>query len=53
VRDLVLVALLVKLFAPGGINDALAAVAGGLLRLIWLVSELIISGILYLWRVNG
>jgi hypothetical protein len=29
----------------------LAAVAGGLLRLIWLVSELIISGILYLWRV--
>jgi glycosyltransferase 2 family protein len=53
VRDLVLVALLVKLFAPAGINDTLATVAGGLLRLIWLVSELIISGILYLWRVNG
>jgi len=53
VRDLVLVELLVKLFASSGINDATATVAGGLLRLIWLVSELIISGILYLWRVNG
>lgn len=50
VRDLVLIELLVKMFARGGINDALATVAGGLLRLIWLVSELIISGILYLWR---
>jgi hypothetical protein len=50
VRDLVLVELLVKLF---GINDAMATVAGGLLRLIWLVSELIISGILYLWRVKA
>ena len=53
VRDLVLVELLVKMFASGGINDAMATVAGGLLRLIWLVSELIISGILYLWRVKG
>jgi uncharacterized membrane protein YbhN (UPF0104 family) len=52
-RDLVLVALLVKLFSPAGISDATAAVAGGLLRLIWLVSELVISGILYLWRVNS
>jgi hypothetical protein len=50
VRDLVLVELLVKMFASSGINDATATVAGGLLRLIWLVSELIISGILYLWR---
>jgi glycosyltransferase 2 family protein len=50
VRDLVLVELLVKLF---GINDATATVAGGLLRIIWLVSELIISGILYLWRVKS
>jgi glycosyltransferase 2 family protein len=49
VRDLVLVELLVKLFA---VNDAMATVAGGLLRLIWLVSELIISGILYLWRLQ-
>jgi glycosyltransferase 2 family protein len=49
VRDLVLVELLVKLFGSCGINSATAAVAGGLLRLIWLVSELIISGILYLW----
>lgn len=47
VRDLVLIELLVKLFA---INDAMATVAGGLLRLIWLVSELIISGILYFSR---
>jgi glycosyltransferase 2 family protein len=50
VRDLVLVELLVKMFASGGINGAMATVAGGLLRLIWLVSELIISGILYLWK---
>ncbi len=53
VRDLVLVELLVKMFASSGISYATATVAGGLLRLIWLVSELIISGILYLWRVNG
>ncbi|MGA2797751.1 MAG: lysylphosphatidylglycerol synthase transmembrane domain-containing protein [Thermoguttaceae bacterium] len=52
VRDLVLLELLVKMFASGGINNAMATVAGGLLRLIWLVSELIISAILYLWRVN-
>ena len=51
VRDLVLVELLVKLFA---INDAMATVAGALLRLIWLVSELIISGILYVrGKVNS
>jgi glycosyltransferase 2 family protein len=49
VRDLVLVELLVKLFA---VSDATATVAGGLLRLIWLVSELIISGILY-FRVGS
>jgi uncharacterized membrane protein YbhN (UPF0104 family) len=45
VRDLVLVGLLVKLFA---VSDASAIVAGGLLRLVWLVAELVISGILYL-----
>ena len=53
VRDLVLVELLVKMFATTGLSDAMATVAGGLLRLIWLVSELIISGILYLWRVDS
>jgi glycosyltransferase 2 family protein len=50
VRDLIMVELLVKIFTPVGLSDAMATVAGGLLRLIWLVSELIISGILYLWR---
>ncbi|MGW8257479.1 MAG: hypothetical protein ACWGMZ_08345, partial [Thermoguttaceae bacterium] len=43
-RDLILVQLLVRLFS---INDVNAAVAGALLRLIWLLSEMIISGILY------
>ncbi len=48
VRDLVLVQLIVKLFA---VNDAIATVASALLRLIWLLSELIISGILYVVKL--
>jgi len=44
VRDLVLVKLLVPLLA---LSAAQAAVAGGLLRLVWLVSELVVSIILY------
>ena len=52
VRDLILVELLVKIFTPVGLSNAVATVGSGLLRLIWLVSELIISGILYLWRVD-
>jgi len=49
VRDLVLVELIVKLFA---VNDATATVAGGLLRLIWLVSEVVICGILYFMKTK-
>ncbi|HEY4759934.1 MAG TPA: lysylphosphatidylglycerol synthase domain-containing protein [Thermoguttaceae bacterium] len=44
VRDLILLELLVRLFA---ISDATATVASAMLRIIWLVSELIISAILY------
>jgi uncharacterized membrane protein YbhN (UPF0104 family) len=47
VRDLVLVEMLVRLFA---VNDVTAIVAGALLRSIWLVSEMIISGILYFMK---
>ncbi len=49
VRDLVLLELLVRLF---GVSDATAIVASALLRLIWLVSELAISGILYFLKTN-
>ena len=45
VRDVILVKLIVRLFQ---ICAGPAAVASGLLRLIWLVSELIISVILYI-----
>ncbi len=44
VRDFLLVKLILRLFE---VTAAQAAVASGLLRLIWLVSELAISGILY------
>jgi len=44
VRDLVLVKLLVPLMA---LSAGEAAVAGALLRVVWLVSELVISAILY------
>lgn len=45
VRDAVLAELIVQLF--GGLGAGQAAVASGMLRLVWLVSELAISGILY------
>jgi uncharacterized membrane protein YbhN (UPF0104 family) len=48
VREMVLVELLVQLF--GQINSGQAAVASGMLRLVSLLSELGISGILY-WIV--
>jgi hypothetical protein len=44
VRDLILIKLIVRLCEVG---PAEAAVASGLLRLVWLVSELVISAILY------
>ena len=44
VRDLILLKLLVSLFA---VSAAVATVASALLRLVWLVAELVISGILY------
>jgi len=45
VRDVILVKLLIRLFHC---SAAEAAVASGLLRLIWLVAELIVSAMLYL-----
>ncbi len=47
VRDLILLKLLVTLF---GVSAAVATVTAALLRLVWLVSELAISGILYIAR---
>ena len=44
VRDLILLKLLVMLF---GVREAVATVTSALLRLVWLVAELVISGILY------
>jgi hypothetical protein len=49
VRDVILVKLLVRLFHC---SPAEAALASGLLRLVWLVSELIVSGMLYVGRVK-
>ncbi|MEN6496772.1 MAG: lysylphosphatidylglycerol synthase domain-containing protein [Thermoguttaceae bacterium] len=45
VRDVMLTDLVVRLFQH--LTAADAAVASGLLRIVWLVSELVISGILY------
>lgn len=45
VRDVMLVDLIVQLFRP--LSAAEATVASGMLRVVWLVAELVISGILY------
>lgn len=47
VRDLILLKLIVTLFGESGVNEAVATVTSALLRLVWLVAELVISGILY------
>lgn len=44
-RDVLLAALNVKFF---GVNEGEAVVAAVVLRLVWLVAELVVSGILYL-----
>ncbi len=49
VRDMILAVLLVRLFQIG---DAPAAVASGLLRLVWLVAELIVFAVLYPLRLR-
>jgi uncharacterized membrane protein YbhN (UPF0104 family) len=49
VRDMVLAVLLLRLFQ---IDEAPAAVASGLLRLVWLVAELIVFAILYPVRMK-
>jgi len=45
VRDVVLADLVVRLFPH--LTAADGAVASGMLRIVWLVAELVISGILY------
>jgi uncharacterized membrane protein YbhN (UPF0104 family) len=50
VRDMILAVLLVRLFQ---IADAPAALASGLLRLVWLVAELIVFGVLYPIRLKS
>jgi hypothetical protein len=47
VRDLILLKLIVTLFGESGVTEAIATVTSALLRLVWLVAELVISGILY------
>ncbi|MCC6126344.1 MAG: flippase-like domain-containing protein [Pirellulales bacterium] len=49
VRDMILAVLLVRLFQ---IDEAPAAVASGLLRLVWLVAELTVFGVLYPIRMK-
>ena len=49
VRDMILADLLFRLFQIG---QAPAAVASGLLRLVWLVAELIVFGVLYPIRMK-
>jgi glycosyltransferase 2 family protein len=49
VRDMILAVLLVRLFQIG---EAPAAVASGLLRIVWLVAELIVFAILYPIRMK-
>jgi uncharacterized membrane protein YbhN (UPF0104 family) len=50
VRDMILAVLLVRLFQ---IADAPAALASGLLRLVWLLAELIVFGVLYPIRLKS
>lgn len=45
VRDVMLVDLIVQLYRPLSAGEA--TVASGMLRVVWLVAELVISGILY------
>jgi uncharacterized membrane protein YbhN (UPF0104 family) len=47
VRDVLLVALNVKFFGAFGVDEGTAALSAALLRVVWLVAELVISGILY------
>jgi len=48
VRDLILLKLIVALFGGSNVTEAVAAATSALLRLVWLVAELVISGILYI-----
>ncbi len=50
VRDVMLVDLIVKLF--GSFSAGEATVASGMLRVVWLVAELVISAILYFFGVR-
>jgi uncharacterized membrane protein YbhN (UPF0104 family) len=49
VRDMILAVLLVRLLQIG---DAPAAVASGLLRIVWLAAELAVFGVLYPIRMK-